>query len=954
MNDLTSRVSGTDYTTARAMLRSVVTIPKKTNILPTEDIKGTSQHASAVFDTFVQKLSVSSRATTTNSDIVLLTGALDLSLDPTQDKKLATRALLLHAARASNVSADKQTNGEKPHEINAAINGIIWATGSGVTMWQGLRIGMIAVAKAWAETGRFVHIGTSSSIRTAAVEDDGVVRATSRAERPSVDTLATEFGIRGAGVRVLLADSGLSTGHCRYQTDREANEVVHDTYDLSGSQSNICDRYTTPQPRGRIRYTQYSCSSSSCASSRTDHVDQQFGHGTHCAGLVRTAAAEANISMIDVHDSTKLDGSSLNIPNNVYSHLLGNAHVCHGARVLSFSWAADFESEYSWLDREFDWFVYNHPETVIVVAAGNSGANGRYSLGSPATAKNVISVGALVATDTFFRQAYGAPSNPRFSWYWKSASPPFFEHPDTTMQKEPTNTFYTRSTEHCRPVMPFSSRGPTADHRAKPDMAAIGSFSVSDHSTGLANGESGSCAPESVHNSMQGTSMATPTVAGVAARASQLLQIISFVTNNEGCAQDIPCVWSYDMFSAIANDTAQDIVAHTNPKVDASLVRALLASATTSCQALSQYSVYYDTSQYKAVRRPYFVEGGTAGTRAAEATGMGELLLGQNIPTETSQFVFRGESESRYFELTALANSKTVLGARLASQSWSGAQHTLCFRALVDKPIVSAVLAWNDYPSTPSCSTCLITDLSVMILESAGQFGGTANDIQNNLERLKVKLKVSTGEFFKVSVRGADVSSLSGKQRYSLAVHADAELITDKSVSPHCKECAFETESVPCIDGNGVGERTCVGSPEGHDECDMYVSCFGLAPDGNTTIVGLHGQGCEPDIGCYDVMHPSASGNECILIPCNSEEHIAAAARDVRVPSVGVPDSCMAVPWTNTTRYALANRPWHYVDRGGRRVSEPSSIDAHITLAAQVVLIVAVVSVVSIVSFDMF
>jgi subtilisin family serine protease len=48
---------------------------------------------------------------------------------------------------------------------------------------------------------------------------------------------------------------------------------------------------------------------------------------------------------------------------------------------------------YTYLDRYTDVFLYRHPESVIVFAAGNSG-DSEYSVTSPSTSKNSISVGA--------------------------------------------------------------------------------------------------------------------------------------------------------------------------------------------------------------------------------------------------------------------------------------------------------------------------------------------------------------------------------------------------------------------------------------------------------------------------------------------------------------------------------------------------------------------------------
>lgn len=82
-----------------------------------------------------------------------------------------------------------------------------------------------------------------------------------------------------------------------------------------------------------------------------------------------------------------------------------------------------------------DQYLYDHDDFMVFVAAGNSGANNRRnSVGSPATSKNIISVGAT--------ESFG---------------------PDLSGSMKGTDY-----------VAFFSSRGPTGDGRMKPDVMAPG------------------------------------------------------------------------------------------------------------------------------------------------------------------------------------------------------------------------------------------------------------------------------------------------------------------------------------------------------------------------------------------------------------------------------------------------------------------------------------------------
>lgn len=113
-----------------------------------------------------------------------------------------------------------------------------------------------------------------------------------------------------------------------------------------------------------------------------------------------------------------------------------------------------------------DRFMREHPEFLLVFAAGNNGP-GAATVASPATAKNVLAVGAT---------SHGESSSSLAS---------------------------------------FSSQGPTHDARIKPDVTAPGASVVSANNDG--NIGSGNCNTQS----MSGTSMACPTAAGLAALARE-------------------------------------------------------------------------------------------------------------------------------------------------------------------------------------------------------------------------------------------------------------------------------------------------------------------------------------------------------------------------------------------------------------------------------------------------
>ncbi|NGQ96304.1 S8 family serine peptidase [Brevibacillus sp. SYP-B805] len=225
------------------------------------------------------------------------------------------------------------------------------------------------------------------------------------------------------------------------------------------------------------------------AVARKNDASDPIGHGTHVAGSIlgtgkasdgryKGMAPDAKLVFHSVGGNTEEDGLLF---DDVYS-LLEEAYE-DGARIHSDSWGGGDEGEYSIDSFLFDAFLWEHPDMVALVAAGNSGEDGYGTVGSPATAKNVITV--------------GASENDR----------PEMDDPDSD---DPDEVAY------------FSSRGPTLDGRIKPDVVAPGTFILSTRSS-LASDEHFWLPFNQYYAYMGGTSMATPVLAGGIAQIRQYL-----------------------------------------------------------------------------------------------------------------------------------------------------------------------------------------------------------------------------------------------------------------------------------------------------------------------------------------------------------------------------------------------------------------------------------------------
>ena len=251
---------------------------------------------------------------------------------------------------------------------------------------------------------------------------------------------------------------------------------------------------------------------------REGDASDPHGHGTHVAGsvlgrgtasdgLLRGAAPEARLFFQSVLDAGGgLGGLPLDLAD-----LFEEAYQA-GARIHNNSWGAATESQYTFNSIEVDEFVARRRDMLVIISAGNEGqANNRFhtppgfvdwlSIGSPASAKNVLTVGASRSSRTS-----GGLSGLKYS----QAFPANFPEPPIGDEKVSGNP---------EGLAAFSSRGPCDDRRIKPDVVAPGTDIASARSS-LAPRHRFPWGPYEGNERyayMGGTSMAAPLVAGCAA-----------------------------------------------------------------------------------------------------------------------------------------------------------------------------------------------------------------------------------------------------------------------------------------------------------------------------------------------------------------------------------------------------------------------------------------------------
>jgi serine protease AprX len=158
-----------------------------------------------------------------------------------------------------------------------------------------------------------------------------------------------------------------------------------------------------------------------------DSKDRSSGHGTHVAGTIAGSsdgidsnnlkhgghAPGAKIAFFDMEDSSHPENGII-YPSPIGDYVFQAAYDA-GARFHSNSWGSSFNF-YDSDTISIDNFHNVYPDFLAIFAAGNDGAKGFYSVGSPAVSKNAITVGATRSdsANEIDRVAYFSSLGPTF------------------------------------------------------------------------------------------------------------------------------------------------------------------------------------------------------------------------------------------------------------------------------------------------------------------------------------------------------------------------------------------------------------------------------------------------------------------------------------------------------------------------------------------------------------
>jgi hypothetical protein len=279
-----------------------------------------------------------------------------------------------------------------------------------------------------------------------------------------------DANLTGVGQIIGISDSGLDMKSCYFHDDN------------------------VPAPYNKTNYNHRKVIYYDTYIDDTD--DKILGHGTHVCGsaagystqdygsfaMYNGNAPGAKISFFDIGDAN----NNVYLPVDLDLNLFEKLYVT-GARVFTNSWGeevidrngnyAPSKNQYTPFARKVDTFMLRHPDALVFFSAGNYGDYGGKTVTSPSTNKNGISVGASLNDNDAWKSYIGEDN--------------------------------AKSVYNSNGVAYFSGVGPTGDLRLKPDILAPG-YPV--YSAKASSSHTAECAIQP----LQGTSMASPTAAGVA------------------------------------------------------------------------------------------------------------------------------------------------------------------------------------------------------------------------------------------------------------------------------------------------------------------------------------------------------------------------------------------------------------------------------------------------------
>ena len=323
-------------------------------------------------------------------------------------------------------------------------------------------------------------------------------------------------------------------------------------------------------------------------------ADGNSGHGTHVSGTMvgdgsgdsstRGVAPAATFHFYQLeHDSSGQLARWGSLYDMFRDSQQKNAHVQSNSWGAQSSWG-----QYTSDSRSADSFLHDYDDFLVLFAAGNEGSQGSQSIAPPATAKNVLTVGASTT---------GRPG-----------------------------------TASAGQVASFSSIGPTADGRIKPDIVAPGVQICSARAEEAQNPAGWSCSSARhsgtttpLYMSADGTSTAAPVVGGAALLARQFLRTELSISNPDSA-----------LIKAILINGARDIGTANIPNMDEGWGQLDLEESLYPYDGVIAKNIFYDTSQTLAPGLSYAYNYALDGSYGVDVTLVWNDQEGSSSATQSA------------------------------------------------------------------------------------------------------------------------------------------------------------------------------------------------------------------------------------------------------------------------------------------------------------------------------
>ncbi len=322
-----------------------------------------------------------------------------------------------------------------------------------------------------------------------------VVQTGYRASVPPGNDLVSRriwgMGIVGQGEIINNCDTGINTAHYQHRS----NSAQINTWGYYPTHNAIV-AYDSGAPSGIV------------------FGDGGSYHGTHTSGTIAGNDTVLGTSYYDgIAKYARLYFNDLS-PNDNTLTLFGDLNDLYirsynkyypptRAYLSSNSWGAAVSGEYNGNSQAVDQFMWGHKDFLLFYSNGNSAGSG--TVGSPATAKNCVSVGG------------------------------------------------TRNSTSCRTYYTTTSRGPCQDGRRKPTLCTPG-MSITSSTTGTTG-----------YSSMSGTSMSSPGACASGALVRQYLREGWYPTGAANAADAMSFISASLVKAMLINSCDNDITGYTVP-----------------------------------------------------------------------------------------------------------------------------------------------------------------------------------------------------------------------------------------------------------------------------------------------------------------------------------------------------------------------------------------------------